>query len=291
MNNIIRDIARNTTGTIAKNKILFRLISYFVTSFIVFALIIGVLFTVIFSSHNTAEHTSVQQARTTNTANLLSEMLSENVAGDAVAGNMIGDNAIGGNTVGGNAISGNAIGGIAISGDALYGNTDRNAIYGVFMQYIEDSSADELWVVDSNLKQISFIGSDQAVQLNKERPDWATDTVLRAINEKSLVTKIFNDFSASPGIITSAPITLRDGVVGAVIIYSPRSDVHHITDNGVMILAISMLASVFISILVAFMLSSRFTKPLGKMKQAALLMSDGDYTARGLYRKDRRYAK
>jgi len=224
-----------------KNKILFRLISYFVTSYIVFALIIGVLFTAIFSSHNTAEHTSVQETRIASIANALSEMLESNVEGKA----------------------------------------SPNVDYGVFMRTLEVISSDELWVVDRNLKPITFEHPDNVKSLYKELPVWSKDIVLRAVNEKSLITKSFSIFSESPGIVTAMPITLRDGsTIGAVMVYSPKSDVYHITCEGIIILVLSIIAAVIVSVFVAAILSSRFTKPLSKMKKAALLMSAGDYTAK-----------
>ena len=227
-----------------KNKILFRLISYFVTSFIIFALIIGVIFTTFFSRHNTAVHITELEKRATNVASTLSEMLEGNVDGKARQGTG----------------------------------------YGAYLRFIEDISMNEVWVVNRNLEPITCGNeecTDHADLLNKGLPDWAVEIVLRAIDEKTLISESNNALFEAPSVITAAPIILLDGsVIGATLLHSHVSDANDVTRNGVVILLSSMAVAVLISVFIAVVLSSRFTDPLGKMKKAAVQISGGDYTAK-----------
>lgn len=227
-----------------KNKILFRLISYFVTSFIIFALIIGVIFTAMFSKNNMDIHKAALEERAVNAAGTLSEMLENNVDGKARQGTG----------------------------------------FGAYLRFIEDISMNEVWVVDEALEPITCGQEEHTTHeelLHKELPDWAAETVLKAINEKALRSDSFGAAAESPSLLTAMPIILQDGsVIGAVLFHSHVSDVNELTHNGVMILLLSMTAAVFISVFVAITLSSRFTKPLRKMKDAALQISGGDYTVK-----------
>lgn len=58
-----------------KNKILFRLILYFVTSFIIFALMIGIVFSVLFSRHNMDVRKAELEKRAVSIADTLSGLL------------------------------------------------------------------------------------------------------------------------------------------------------------------------------------------------------------------------
>lgn len=227
-----------------KNKILFRLISYFVTSFIIFALIIGVIFTAIFSKNNMDVHKATLEERAVNVAETLSAMLESNVDGKAKQGTG----------------------------------------FGAYLRFIEDISMNEVWVVNGDLEPITCGEEEHTAHeelLNKELPDWAVDTVLSAINEKTLISDSFSTQGEPPSLLTAMPIILQDGsVIGVVLLHSHVSDVNELTHNGVMILVLSMTVAVFISVFVAVILSSRFTKPLSKMKDAALQISSGDYTVK-----------
>lgn len=227
-----------------KNKILFRLISYFVTSFIIFAFIIGVIFTLIFSQNNMDVHKTTLDNRAVAAADTLSGMLENNVKGQAKQGTG----------------------------------------FGAYLRYIEDISMNEVWVVDRDLQPITCgqeTHTDHEDLLNKELPVWAAEIVLRAIREEALVSESFSTYAETPSICAAMPIVLQSGkVIGAVLLHSHVSDVTEATHNGVMILVLSMSVAVIISVFVAALLSSRFTKPLSKMKEAAVQISNGDYSVR-----------
>ena len=65
-----------------------------------------------------------------------------------------------------------------------------------------------------------------------------------------------------------------------VLLHTQMPHVEETTGRGLALLLCSMLAAVLVSVLATVLLSSHFTKPLRKMKAAALRISSGDFTAK-----------
>ncbi|MDR2939237.1 MAG: HAMP domain-containing histidine kinase [Clostridiales bacterium] len=229
--------------TSLKNKILYRLIFYFVTSFIVFAAVIGIIFTVLFSTYNMDGHKNELERRARSIAETLSGYFEPRKQGGSNMGH------------------GNGMGG-----------------YGAYLRFIEGIAMSDIWIVDNSLEQITFGHGQSNINL-KDLPEGADQTVMRAFAGETSVSENFSVFLETPTITAATPITLSDGTVaGAVLLHSQVSDVYKVTSGGIVTLIISMAAAVFISVYVAFLLSSHFTKPLAKMKAAALKVGKGDYS-------------
>ncbi|MCL1804046.1 MAG: HAMP domain-containing histidine kinase [Eubacteriaceae bacterium] len=172
--------------------------------------------------------------------------------------------------------------------EMLEGNSSAQARqgsgYGAFLRFIEDISANEAWVVGSNLRPL-FCGNpehgDHFALLSKELPASLAQTAFKAMNEKKLVSISASAHFKDPSVMAAAPIIQRNGnVAGAVLLLSHISGPNEATRNGVTILALSMALAVLISVFVAIELSSRFALPLEKMQNAALQISSGDYSAK-----------
>lgn len=115
----------------------------------------------------------------------------------------------------------------------------------------------------------------------KDFPEGAERVILEALEGKTAFSESFSAFLQAPTITVATPVAYRDGsVVGAVLLHRQISEINKLSGNVLLILVSSMAAAVLISIFVAGGLSSRFTKPLGKMKTAALRISGGDYAAK-----------
>ena len=132
-----------------KNKILFRLILYFVASLIVFSLVIGIMFATLFSRHNIDLHKAELEKRAVNVANTISEMFEGGTNGEIRTGTG----------------------------------------YGAYLRFIEDISMNEVWIVDRNLKPITCGQVCHMDILHKDLPDWAAETVLSAIEEQILLSE------------------------------------------------------------------------------------------------------
>ncbi|MCL2874505.1 MAG: HAMP domain-containing histidine kinase [Defluviitaleaceae bacterium] len=228
-----------------KNKILRRLILYFMTAFIVFALIIGILFSALFSQHNINIHHSELEKRAVSIADTLSEFI------DGTAG------------------QGSGFG----MGHGM----------GVFLRNIENIAMCDVWIVDSNAEQIIF-GHHHRHHRGmsyQEFPEDSEQIIANALNGVVAFNEGFSLFWNRPNITVAAPIIVsNDFVAGAVLLHSEISNVDQVTSSGLILLLYSMAAAVAVSVLVAALLSSRFTKPLNKMKEAALQVSLGNFKAK-----------
>jgi signal transduction histidine kinase len=68
--------------------------------------------------------------------------------------------------------------------------------------------------------------------------------------------------------------------VGAVLLHEQIENIRGATESGLVILLFSMGAAIAISFFIAGTLAGRFTKPLSKMKTAAVKISGGDYAVK-----------
>ena len=228
-----------------KNKILFRLILYFAASFVFFAVVIGAIFSFLFSRHNAEIHKAELERRAVSIAGSLSEIFFSD------AGRGMGWGMMGGNMA--------------------------------YLRFIEDIAMTDVWIVDRQFNQITF-GRGRMRHLeftHRALPEGVEQTVLNAFDGQVSFFEGFSEFFETPAITVAAPIiTYTDEVAGAVLLHSYVSNVNDVTNSGLLILFFSMTVAVFLSVFVAALLSSRFTKPLGKMKKAALLISGGDYSSK-----------
>lgn len=232
-----------------KSKILHRLILYFVTSFIVFALIIGIVFSVLFSQHNTDVYKAELEKRAVNIASILSGFF----AGGGQTNTMTGH-----------------------SGMTSHGMGMMSG-YGAFLRFTEDIAMSDVWIVDRDLAQITF-GHGHMGLTFEDLPEGAEKVILETFGGKTSFSESFSEYLDAPSLSVAAPITVDGHVTGAVLLHSQISDIRETTGGGLVILIVSMIAAVILSVFVAIALSSRFTKPLGKMKDAALRISGGDYS-------------
>ncbi|MEA4933203.1 MAG: HAMP domain-containing sensor histidine kinase, partial [Lawsonibacter sp.] len=65
-----------------------------------------------------------------------------------------------------------------------------------------------------------------------------------------------------------------------VLLHSPIDGMNDVTMQGVSILAVSILAALLFAVILSIFLAYTFTKPLNQMKKSALLLAEGDYTAK-----------
>ncbi len=228
-----------------KNKIRFRLLLYFSGSLLVFSLIIGLVFFILFSRHNMDVHKSELKNR------------AENIAG-TLAGFRI-DSADQGQ---GHGMMGQGMG------------------YGAYLWFLDDIAMADVWIVDRNMDQITR-GHGQASLAYNDLPSGAEAVIMAAMDGKITFSENFGTFVGAPSITVAAPITLSNGeITGVVLLHEQIENIRGATESGLGIMLLSMGAAVIISFFIANALAGRFTKPLGKMKTAALRISGGDYAVK-----------
>ncbi|WMJ84828.1 sensor histidine kinase [Oscillospiraceae bacterium LTW-04] len=225
------------------NKIRLRLTLYFVASFLLFSTIIGVIFFFLFSSHSANIHKAELEKRATN-----------------IAETIVGFNQ---NNMGhGQGMSSSGMG------------------YGVYLRFIEDIAMSDVWLVDSNMAQITR-GHEQTSLSCQELPLGAEEVVKKALAGQTSFSENFSPLLNTPTITVATPIVLKNGTIaGAVLLHSQIEDIVNAANSGLLILLLSMTIAIVISFFVAGLLSNRFTMPLNKMKTAAVKISGGDYAVK-----------
>lgn len=222
-----------------KNKIRFRLFAYFVGALLVFSLLIGCIFSLLFTKYNMDAHKKDLENRAIRIAETLSGFFIENTGRGMGQGG-----------------------------------------YGAYLRFLDDVAMTDVWIVDPNLEQI-VRGRGQTDITYKDLPENAEDVVSDALSGNTSFSEKFSALLDAPSITVATPIVLTDGsVAGVVLLHTELSDISDASAEGLRMLAISMIVAVIISFAIAGILSLRFTKPLEKMKQTAVQITNGDFYAR-----------
>ena len=224
-----------------KNKILFRLFRYFALSLGIFAVVAAAIYLFLHTRHNVEYHRAELMRQTTQTAEVLSNIL-ETGTSSGMGGGL-----------------------------------------GSYLRFIENVTMNEVWVISSDLEEITFSLSHirQSNLTPNDLPNEAMQVVVDALSGMSSFTEDFNDFMETSTITAIAPIVGSGGdIIGVALVHSETSNANDELYYSIEILTFSILTAILSSVFMAFFLSRRFTKPLEKMKEAALLIYGGDYTAK-----------
>ncbi len=228
-----------------RNKIRLRLLLYFTGSLLVFSLIMGLVFSTLFSRYNMDVHTAELGKRAEQTARVLADIwLEEPTRGQ---------------------------------GPRHSHGTSSSHGYGMYLKLLDDITTADIWIFDRSLGHI-VRGHGRPSLAYKELPPGAEEVIASAIQGKSTFSKAFGGYIGEPSVTVATPITLPDNqVAGVVLLHERIGDIQGVTKSGLAILLSSMGIAILISFFVAGILAGSFTKPLGKMKNAAQKISNGNY--------------
>jgi signal transduction histidine kinase len=227
-----------------KNKIYFRLLLYFSGSLLTFSLLIGLVFFSLFSRHSMDLHKTElgNQAR----------RIAHSLAGLETDSPEHGPN---------------------------HGKMGRGRGYGSHLRFLNDLTEADVWIVDLSLKQIER-GHGQASLAYQDLPPGAENVILAALDGRPTFSENFGAFLGQPSLTVATPIILPGGeIAGAVVLHEQIESIWQTTRSGLLILLFSMGTAIVVSFFIAGILARHFTRPLRKMKTAALKISGGDYRA------------
>lgn len=152
--------------------------------------------------------------------------------------------------------------------------------YGAYLRFLDDIAMTDVWIVDSNLEQI-VRGRGQTDITYKDLPENAENVVSDALSGNTSFSEKFSALLDAPSITVATPIVLPNGnVAGAVLLHTELENISDASAAGLWMLTISMVVAVIVSFAIAGILSRRFTKPLERMKQTAIQITNGDFHAR-----------
>lgn len=233
------------------SRIARKLMLYFAAALLLFTVVIGAIFITLFRARTISDHRNDLETRALSIAAALSDYM------DASA-------------PGGKGMMGNGGGG-----------------YGAYLRFIDDIAMSDVWIVDENLNLIT--NSQMAGQSYNyaDLPEDADQVVKEVFAGKTTFSEGFSSVLNAPTLTVGTPITVSGQIVGAVLLHSPIEGITDATAQGVRMLAISLLISLALSVILSLFFALSFTKPLNKMKSSALLLAEGDYTAKtGVRQKD-----
>ncbi len=164
--------------------------------------------------------------------------------------------------------------------------------YGAYLRIIGDIAGTDVWIVDKKHNLLTNgrrhgMMSEAALGYS-DLPQNAEQIIAEVFTDKTVFSEDFSGLMSELTLTVGVPIKNGfGGVVGVALLHSPVHGINDAISQGITILALSILAALFISSLLSIIFSYSFTKPLSKMKNTALKLASGDYTAKNeIYNND-----
>lgn len=229
-----------------KNKIVYRLILYFSATLLLFSIIIGSIFMMLFKAHTIDIQKTQLETRATTMANTLSTYLGE----PHIPGTRMG-----------------------IMNEGQGG-------YMAYLRFLDDIASADVWIVDENLELITMGPmSNQSFNYGDLPKD--ADTVVKEVFQgNTTFSEGFSSLLKSPTLTVGTPILKDDKVIGALLLHSPVKGIDVAVGQGFRILAISVFFALILSIILSVVLAISFTNPLKKMKNSTVQLAGGDYSVK-----------
>ncbi|MBR0598482.1 sensor histidine kinase [Sinanaerobacter chloroacetimidivorans] len=230
-----------------RNKIAYRLIAYFSITLLLFSIIIGSVFMMLFKAHTVDLQKSELESRAIAMADTLSGLIGETHFSPGSRTGMAGGGQGG---------------------------------YMAYLRFLDDIAGADVWIVDENLELIT-IGPMSNQSFNYADLPKDADTVVKEVFQgNTTFSEGFSDLLKSPTLTVGIPIQKDGKVVGALLLHSPVKGIDDAVGQGFGILTVSVFIALALSIILSVILAISFTKPLKKMKSSAVQLAGGDYSVK-----------
>ena len=233
-----------------KNKISIKLTVYFSAALIVFSIIIGSIFMLLFKNNAIEIYKNDLEKRALTIADTISELMDDTKLnfgpGMGMRGGMMG-----------------------IQGGL-----------GSYIRNLDDIAMADAWIVDEELNLL-ITGTMSHMQYNyADLPQDADIVVKNVFKGETTFSEVFSRLLESPALTVGTPITANDEIIGALLIHSPVEGMNDAIKEGFRILFISILTALILSVFLSVALALTFTRPLNKMKNTAALLALGNYNVK-----------
>ena len=283
-----------------KNKIFFKLLSYFGLSLLVFSIVVGIFFYYVFRQNTILLHKKNLEERAIKISETLSDMWFSPRPKEFLkdgGGKMEKEkrklpkppdfpNAIG-NLNNQNFQNGNSpkVEESPKIGEKKENNKNLHEIdeeqensFRIFrsMKMIENIAMAEVWILDAKTRNIVQGEKNQSISYFKLPPN-AEDTIKKALDGKVTTTENFNDYLSENSITVAVPIKNGTKIEGVVLLHSPIKYLSLSLKSGTYTLVLSIVIALFLASIAAIWLSASFTDPLNKIKNTTLELAKGNY--------------
>ncbi|MDD3168770.1 MAG: HAMP domain-containing protein, partial [Eubacteriales bacterium] len=237
-----------------KNKIAYRLVLYFSATLLLFSIIIGSVFLMLFKAHTIEFQKSELENRAITIAENLSDLLSD---ASYNPGSRMG-------------MTGGGQGG-----------------YMAYLRFLDDIAMADAWIVDENLQLITIHNRENPSFNYADLPKEAGTVVEEVFQGETTFSEGFSDLLKTPTLTVGTPILKNGNIAGALLLHSPVKGINDAVGQGFRILAVSVTIALVLSIILSVLFTVSFTRPLKKMKNSTVQLAAGDYTMKtGVHGKD-----
>jgi signal transduction histidine kinase len=224
-----------------KNKIARKLSLYFAFALLVFSIIIGGVFMFLFRHHNVEVHKLELAAR------------AESIAA--------------------------TLAGFIDRGSGMMGAGG----YGPYLHLLGYIAGTDVWIVDRNLNLImgGTMPDEGGAYQYADLPENANKLVSEVFTDKTVFSENFSGLLSEATLTVGTPIRLQSGdIMGVVLLHSSIRTINRGLFNGFGMLIMSIAAALCAAILLSVRFSLKFTGPMNRIHTTAMLLADGDYTAK-----------
>lgn len=231
-----------------KYKITRKLILFITSVLVVFSIIIGLSFSILFTRHTVDFHKRDMERRAVIIASSLADYLDQD--GDTGTRGM----------------------GMGMGMTGMRG-------FMPYLNVIDDIAMSDVWIVDKN-NELILMGRGAEVSYG-ELPDSADVVISEAMKGNIHFSESFSDLLGTRTLTVGAPVFGASGeTLAVVLLHAPIEGMESATTSGLQILVASTLVALILSIGLAVLLSLKFIKPLKQMTLTAERLSEGDYSAK-----------
>ncbi len=223
-----------------KSKIARRLIRYFGISLVLFAFVIGGVFTFLFRENTMRVSREALVAR----AEAMASALSDFSAG----------------------------------GSGMMGMGGMNGM-GAYIRFLDQIAMTDVWIVDRNLDLISA-GHMASQITYSDLPRDAETVVARVFEGETTVSESFSGLFGAPTITVGTPVSFGGAIAGALLLHESVSGTDRAMWQGLAIMGVSLSAALVLSVVLSAALAVRFTRPLKRMEEVSARLAGGAYGVR-----------
>lgn len=267
-------------------KLTQRLWGYFALTFLLFSLIIGAVFSFLFTDYNRTAHEAEMRRQAETLAAALPAFRGQGLLeGEIAPAQGTGSPSHRGPhhgmmKRGGGEHSVPSTGEWCRHSYSLQGGNGGTSQTAGFLRDLDQLVQGTVWIVDRESRTISSYGEESSITTTG-LPMGMDEVLQETLSGGTPVADTPASLFAEPMVTAGAPIKGEDGSIkGAVLVHRHLSDLKAAELTGLKILGAALLLGLLLSALLAAALARRFISPLYRMKDTAEAFRAGDYSAR-----------
>ena len=253
-----------------KYKITRKLVLYFTSVILLFSLVVGGAFLLLFTRHTEQIYRADMQER--------AEAIAAGVADYLEDGSTALDEVP---VIAKGSANGKQTGTALLVQSGATGTTGRNNTsgYNTYITAIQDIAMGEVWIVDQSAETIS-VGTGKKAITYAELPSAALALVDEVFEGEVAFSEGFSPLLEDTSITVGAPVLSSEGeVIAAVLLHDYIANMQTAVRSGFSTLGISLALALIAAVGIAVLLAKRFIQPLKRMEETTQQLADNHYEA------------